>query len=197
HVAELQRFGGEYLHSHDYKVPEPYVGKRICVVGIGNSACDIASDVCVTSPRCVLVARSGVLILPKLLFGRAFTDITAQIQRPGGPRPLRRRITRLHTWLAHGDLARLGFKRPEALTHVTSSATVVTDIAYRRIEVKQGIAAIDGRTIRFDDGTAEAFDVLIAATGYRIDLDLMAPGVVDVQDNRLDLYMRIVPPGWP
>ena len=196
-IAELQRFNGEYLHSHDYKAPEPYVGKRICVVGIGNSACDIASDVCVTSPRCVLVARSGVLILPKLLFGRAFTDITAQIQRPWIPRPLRRRITRFLTWLAHGDLTRIGFKRPETLTHVTSNATVVTDIAYRRIEVKGGIAQIEGRTIRFDDGTAEEFDVLIAATGYRIDLDIMQPDIVNADDNQLGLYMRIVPPGWP
>jgi dimethylaniline monooxygenase (N-oxide forming) len=196
-IPELQRFGGEYLHSHHYKAPEPYVGKRICVVGIGNSACDIASDVCVTSPRCVLVARSGVLILPKLLFGRAFTDITARIQRPWIARPLRRRITRFLTWLAHGDLTRLGFKRPDALTHVTSNATVVTDIAYRRIEVKNGIDAVEGRTIRFEDGTAETFDVLIAATGYRIDLDFMAPGTVRAEDNRLHLYMRIVPPDWP
>jgi hypothetical protein len=196
-IPQLQRFGGEYLHAHHYKAPEPYVGKRICVVGIGNSACDIASDVCVTSPRCVLVARSGVLILPKLLFGRAFTDITAQIQRPWIPRPLRRRITRFLTWLAHGDLTRLGFKRPDALTHVTSNATVVTDIAYRRIEVKNGIAAVEGTTIRFADGTAEEFDVLIAATGYRIDLDLIPRDIVDPADNQLGLYMRIVPPGWP
>jgi hypothetical protein len=196
-IPELACFGGEYLHAHNYKEPEPYVGKRICVVGIGNSACDIASDVCVTSPRCVLVARSGVLILPKLLFGRAFTDITAQIQRPWIPRSLRRRITRVLTWLAHGDITRLGFKRPETLTHVTSNATVVTDIAYRRIEVKNGITAVEGRTIRFVDGTAEEFDVLIAATGYRIDLDLIPRQIVDAEDNQLGLYLRIVPPDWP
>lgn len=197
HAPELQAFGGEYLHAHDYKEPEPYIGKRICVVGIGNSACDIASDVCVTSPRCVLIARSGVLILPKLMFGRAFTDITARIQRPWIPRRLRRRITRFLTWLAHGDLTKLGFKRPTELTHVTSNATVVTDIAYRRIAVKQGISAVEGRTIRFVDGTAEEFDVLIAATGYRIDLDFIPPEVLHVEDNRLELYMRIVPPRWP
>jgi cation diffusion facilitator CzcD-associated flavoprotein CzcO len=197
HAPELQRFGGEYLHAHDYREPEPYVGKRVCVVGIGNSACDIASDVCVTSPRCVLVARSGVLILPKLLFGRAFTDITARIQRPWIPRAVRRRITRLLTWLAHGDITKLGFRRPDALTHVTSNATVVTDITYRRIEVKQGISGIDGRTIRFADGTSGEFDVLIAATGYLIDLDFIPPEVLRFADNRLELYMRIVPPGWP
>ncbi|HTP97390.1 MAG TPA: NAD(P)-binding domain-containing protein [Burkholderiales bacterium] len=197
HVPELQRFGGEYLHAHDYREPEPYVGKRICVVGIGNSACDIASDVCVTSPHCVLVARSGVLILPKLMFGRAFTDITARIQRPWIPRGLRRRITRLLTWLAHGDMTRLGFKPSTEITHTTSNATVVTDIAYRRIAVKQGIATIEGRAIRFVDGTSAEFDVLIAATGYRIDLDILPRQVLEVTDNRLELYMRIVPPEWP
>lgn len=196
-VPELKAFGGEYLHSHHYEEPEPYVGKRICVVGVGNSACDIASDVCVTSPRTVLVARSGVVILPKLLFGRAFTDITAKVQRPWIPRKLRQRITRFLAWLAHGDIAALGFKRPGELTHVTSNATVVTDIAYRRIAVKQGIEAVDGRTIRFSDGTAEELDVLIAATGYEIDLDFVPPHVVSVEGNELDLYMRIVPPGWP
>lgn len=196
-VPEFQAFGGEYLHSHAYREPEPYVGKRICVVGVGNSACDIASDVCVTAPRCVLVARSGVVVLPKLMFGRAFTDITAKIQRPWIPRALRRRLVKFLVWLAHGDMADLGFKPPTELTHVTSNATVCTDIAYRRIEVKHGIEAVNGKTLRFVDGNEEEFDVLIAATGYEIDLDFMPPEVLKVEGNELDLYMRIAPPEWP
>lgn len=197
HSPDLQRFGEGYLHAHDYREPEPFVGKRICVVGVGNSACDIASDVCVTSRRTVLVARSGVVILPKLMFGRAFTDITAKIQRPWIPRKLRQKLIGFLVWLAHGDMAALGFKRSSTLSHVTSNATVTTDIAYRRIFVKQGIESVDGHTIRFVDGAEEEFDTLIAATGYRIDLDLLPPDVVRVTDNRLDLYLRIVPPGWP
>lgn len=197
HVPELEAFGEGYLHAHDYREPEPFVGKRICVVGVGNSACDIASDVCVTSRATVLVARSGVTILPKLLFGRPFTDITAQIQRPWIPRKLRQKLVRALVWLAHGDMAKLGFKRSNTLSHVTSNGTVTTDIAYRRIGVKQGIEAVDGHTIRFADGSEAEFDTLIAATGYRIDLDMLPANVVRVADNRLDLYMRIVPPGWP
>lgn len=197
HVPQLQAFGGEYLHSHHYREPERFVGRRVCVVGVGNSACDIASDLCVTSPGTVLVARSGVVILPKLLFGRAFTDITARIQHPLIPRALRSRITRALVWLAHGDMARLGFKAPEALTHVTSNATIVTDIAYRRVAVKQGIERIDGRTLHFVDGSAAEFDVLIAATGYRIALDFLPDEVLKVENNVLPLYLRIVPPGWP
>lgn len=197
HVAELEAFGEGYLHAHYYREPAAFVGKRICVVGVGNSACDIASDVCVTSKRTVLVARSGVTILPKLLFGRPFTDITAQIQRPWIPRNLRQRMVRALVWLAHGDMTKLGFKRSDTLSHVTSNGTVTTDIAYRRIFVKQGIEEVDGHSVRFVDGSVEEFDTLIAATGYQIDLDMLPPDVVRVEDNRLDLYMRMVPPGWP
>ena len=47
------------------------------------------------------------------------------------------------------------------------------------------------------DGTSGDFDVLIAATGYEIDLDIVSPKVLQVADNKLDLYMRMAPPGWP
>ncbi|MGK0170475.1 MAG: dimethylaniline monooxygenase (N-oxide forming), partial [Gammaproteobacteria bacterium] len=137
---------------------------------------------------------SGVMVLPKLMFGHAFTDITAKVQRPWIPRSVRRRITRFLAWLAHGDTTKLGFKPPDVLTHVTSNATVVTDIAYRRIEVKHGIERIDGQRIEFVDGTADDFDVLIAATGYEIDLDFIDPKVLTVENNTLDLYMRMVAP---
>ncbi|HVB68723.1 MAG TPA: NAD(P)-binding domain-containing protein [Acetobacteraceae bacterium] len=196
-VSMLAGFGAGYLHSHHYREPEPFVGQRVCVVGVGNSACDIASDICVTSARTVLVARSGAVILPKLMFGRAFTDITAKIQRPWIPRALRQRVTRFLAWLAHGDITKLGFKPPGELVHTTSNATVVTDIAYRRITVQQGIESVEGKRIRFSDGSEEEFDALIAATGYRIDLDFIPPEVVQVVDNRLDLYLRIIPPDWP
>ena len=191
-------FEGEYVHAFDYREPEPYVGKRICIVGVGNSACDISGDVCATAARCVLVARSGVLIVPKLLFGLPFTDITAKIQRPQLPGWLRRKLIGWLVWMAHGDMRKLGFKALEGeRAHITSNGTIVTDIAYNRITVKHGIDKIDGKTLHFVDGTAEEFDVLIAATGYLIDLDYLSRDVVPLEDNRLDLYKRMVQPDWP
>ena len=198
HVPEFRdNFTGEYVHSHYYREPEPFVGKRICVVGVGNSGCDIVSDVCVTSPRCVLVARSGVLVLPKLLFGVPFTDITNMLQKGWIPEWLRSRLVAFMTRIVHGDMTKLGFKPLTARAHVTSNATVVNHIAYRRIVVKQGIEKIEGRTIHFVDGTAEEFDTLIAATGYLIDLPFLSPDIIPIRDNSVDLYQRIVPPGWP
>lgn len=198
HVSLFQdEFQGEYLHSHYYDEPEDYVGKRVCVVGVGNSACDIASDLCVTSKRCVIVARSGVMILPKLIFGKPFTDLSMRLQRPWIPYGVRRRLIQMMTWLVHGDMQQLGFKKPDKRVHTTSNGTIVTDIAYRRITVKQGIEQIRGKRIFFADGSDDEFDVLIGATGYTTDLSFIAGGVVEQDDNQIDLFQRIVPPASP
>lgn len=189
-------FTGAYLHSHDYKEPAPYIGKRICIVGVGNSACDIAGDLCATAPDCVLVARSGVLVLPKLFCGVPFTDITRALSKPWIPAALRRRLVGWLTYLIHGDMRKLGFKKLQGhRAHVTSNGTIVTDIAYSRVRVKQGIERIDGRRIHFSDGSRADFDVLIAATGYLIDLPFISRDLVPLQDNQLDLYLRMVQPG--
>lgn len=197
HVPELQAFSGQYLHAHNYNAPEPFVNQRICIVGVGNSACDIAGDVCVNSQSCVMVARSGVLILPKLIFGRPFTDLSSALQRPWIPYTARRLLIRAMTWIVHGDMQKLGFRKPDRRVHTTSNGTIVTDIAYRRIQVKQGIKNIDGKRITFIDGTSKEFDVLIAATGYLTELPFLDPEIVSVNDNVMDLYQRIVPPDWP
>lgn len=197
HAPELRdKFAGQYLHSHDYREPEPFVGKRICVIGVGNSACDIASDVCVTSARTVMVARSGVMIAPKLIFGRPFTDVTLKLYRRWVPDWLRRRLIAFLVYLVHGRMTDLGFKPLTRRAHPTTSAVLIQHIAYRRVTVKQGIERIEGKRIYFSDGTDEEFDVMIAATGYLIDLPFIPSSIVPIKDNAVDLYKRICAPDW-
>ena len=74
---------------------------------------------------------------------------------------------------------------------------MVSDIAYDRIFVKQGIDGVEGKTLHFADGAAEEFDVLIAATGYLIELPFLSPDVAPIENNGVKLYKRIVPPDWP
>ena len=190
-------FTGQYLHSHYYREPAPFVGKRVCIVGVGNSALDISGDVCATAGRCVLVARSGALIMPKYLFGIPGTDLTMLIQRPWLPGWLRRRLLRTVAWLAHGDQTKLGFRPMTERTHATSNGTIINDVLYQRVEIKHEIDAIEGNRIRFSDGSEEEFDTIIAATGYLIDLQHISDQVVKVVKNRLNLYKRMVAPGWP
>jgi len=198
HVPEFRNgFTGTYMHSHDYKEPEPMVGKRVCVIGIGNSAVDVASDVCVNAKRCVLVARSGVWIAPKIVFGVAFTDLTDWFMKPWMPAWLRKKLLVFLIWCVHGKPERLGLPPVTERVHATSSGTVVNDIAYRRIEVKHGVDRIEGRKIRFTDGTSDEFDVLVAATGYLIDLPFLSEDIVPRANNRIRLWKRVIPPEWP
>lgn len=189
-------FTGEYLHSHYYKEPAPFVGKRVCVVGVGNSALDIASDLATVTPRLVLVARSNAFIFPKLVFGRPFWDVVKGLYKPWVPAAVRNRIVRALVWIVQGEMSALGFPATAKKVHATSNANIVNHIRYQRVIVKQGIERIDGRRIVFSDGSAEEFDTLIAATGYLIDIDFMDRKVIEPRDNALDLYMRMVPPGW-
>jgi dimethylaniline monooxygenase (N-oxide forming) len=195
-VEAFKAFGGEYLHSHYYKEPQPFVGKRVCVVGVGNSALDIASDLATTAERVVMVARSAPLIIPKLLFGRPFWDTIQPFYKPWVPAFVRNAVLKSLVYVVQGRMKDLGFPKPTKRVHATSNANIVNLIHYRYVHVKQGIERLEGKRITFADGTSEEIDTLIAATGYLLDLDFVPPDVVPIVENGLDLYMRIVPPTW-
>lgn len=197
HDAMLSAFEGQYLHSHYYKSPEPFVGKRVCIVGAGNSGCDIASDLATVTPRTVLVARSGAQIAPKLLFGIPFTDVTMHLTHPLIPEVVVRLLTKAIIRVVHGPMERLGFKPLKGRAHALSNATIVQHIAYRRVQVKHDVMKVDGTRIVFSDGTEEEFDTLIAATGYDIEFPFLEEDILSVHSNVVDLYNRMIVPEWP
>ena len=190
-------FRGEYLHSSDYRAPDAFVGKRVCIVGGGNSAVDIASDICTTAARTVLVARSPVIIMPHFVFGRSIGDIGAHLQHPFIPAALRRKVISWLIYAVHGKMTSLGFKPLKHRVHATISSTIVQDIMFDRVAVKQGISLIDGSFVSFVDGSREEFDCIIAATGFVTEFPFLPPEIVQSTEPQLNLYKRIIMPGWP
>jgi dimethylaniline monooxygenase (N-oxide forming) len=190
-------FTGQLLHSHYYRDPVDFVGKRVCIIGAGNSACDIAADICVTAARTVMAVRSGATILPKLIFGIPTTQITTKLARPWIPIAFTRWVNKLITKVVHGKLSQVGSADPNHITHPTSNATLISHIAYRRVSVKPGIEKVEGKTIVFTDGSSEDFDVLIPATGYRIALPMIDPNLFAWRDDWAPLYKRVVPVDLP
>lgn len=190
-------FGGEYLHAHDYRVPEPFRGKRVLVVGAGNSALDIASDICPVTAQTTLSARSPVLVMPRMMFGVPISRILAKVEKPWLPWPVARRIRELLTQVVHGRMEQWGFVTPTTRTHPASHPSIMGHIAWDRIAVRPGIAAVRGTQVEFVDGSVEAFDTMIAATGYEVDLPFLDEQVSPVRERRVELYRRIVSPSWP
>lgn len=193
-----QVFTGELLHSSAYRAPEAFVGKRVCIIGAGNSAVDIASDICTTAARTVIVARSGVFVMPHTVMGRSIGDLNHRyLQKPWIPSGLRRRIIGLLVHIVHGRMTDHGFKPLKHRVHATISSTIIQDIIFKRVQVKNGIQSIEGDTVRFDDGSSEQFDSVIAATGFTTEFPFLSAEIIKPVGSRLDLFKRIVSPDWP
>lgn len=163
------KFSGDYLHSKDYKNPDQLKGKRVLVIGGGNSACDVASEAARVGASCHLSMRSGVWFLPKTFMGKPLTDIS-MIQYL--PLNLQRSVLKLLLKTSYGDYEDYGLPKPDYEIfdkHPTISTEVLHYIKHGRIQPKPDVRRFDGKTVIFKDGTQENFDVIVAATGFYLD----------------------------
>lgn len=194
HPAWRDQFSGEYLHSHSYRVPEPFRGKRVLVVGMGNSAVDIAADICTVTQSTTVSARSPVLVMPRMLFGVPTSRVLGRLEKPWMPWPVRRTIREVLTRIVHGRMEQWGFVTPKTRTHPTSHPSLMSHFVWDRIRARPGIRGVRGMEVEFSDGRVETFDTIIAGTGYSVDLPFLAPESSPLDGHRLDLFLRVVHP---
>lgn len=194
---EVKDFTGEYLHAHDYRAPEPFAGKRVMVIGPGNSGVDVAADICALTEHTVLCARSPVLIMPRMMFGKPQSRTLVLLEKPWVPWPVRIWTRAVLTRIFHGRMEQWGFRTPKTRTHPISHPTLISHMAWGRITAKPGIRSVQGREVTFVDGTSDRFDAIIAATGYVTTFPYLAQDKWPLQGTRPVLYNRVVHPTMP
>ena len=195
------RFDGPVIHSHEYIDPFDPIdlkGKRVLVVGIGNSAVDIASELSNRglAGRLVLSTRRGAHVVPKYLFGRPVDQIVET--NPYIPLALQRKAAALLVRLVVGRVENFGMPTPdhEILTaHPTVSSDLLQRVGNGDIIVKPNVAELRGDRVEFTDGTDEPIDAIIYATGYKIRFPFFDPEFLSAPDNVLPLFKRIFVPG--
>jgi cation diffusion facilitator CzcD-associated flavoprotein CzcO len=193
-------FEGEQMHAHDYKEPDVLEGKRVLVLGIGNSATDIAVESSRFADATFLAMRRGAWIIPKYLKGRP-TDELGNALTSRLPLPLLRVFYKRALKLAAGLPQDFGLPEPDhklAEAHPTISSDVLPRIGHGDITVKPNIDCFPGeRLVRFLDGSEEEVDLAIYCTGYKISFPFFNAGLIDAPDNRIPLYRRVVSPEHP
>ncbi len=192
-------FEGQTLHSRVYRNPHGLEGQNVLVVGIGNSAVDIACDVSRVTRRTFLSSRRSAHIIPRFIWGRP-TDQWVSPLTSRLPLGIQRLFFRTLLKLSLGDQRRYGVPEPDfklLQSHPTLSSELPLRVALGEVIVKPDVAELAGRQVRFEDGTQEPVDVIIYATGYRVSFPFFEQGFLCVRDNRLDLYGRVVDPRHP
>lgn len=196
-------FDGPMLHSHAYNDPFSPVemrGKNIVVVGMGNSAMDIASEL---SQRPIakqlwVSARRGVWVLPKYMNGHPADKAVM----PGWmPRKLGLSLARSGIKKSIGAMEDYGLPKPDhepLEAHPSVSGEFLTRAGCGDVKFKPAIKALEGKRIRFEDDSVEEVDVLLFATGYDMKFPFFDdPDLVPDADHRLPLYKRMMHPDMP
>jgi dimethylaniline monooxygenase (N-oxide forming) len=187
-------FSGKVMHAHDYKTPEGMEDKNVLVLGIGNSATDIAVETSRFSRMTFLAMRRGAHVIPKYLQGKPTdelgTELTSRlplaVQRAAYARLLK---------TAQGPMESYGLPKPDHKlleAHPTISSDLLPRIGHGRVTVKPNIERLEGDRVRFVDGSAEPVDVIIFCTGYKITFPFFSPDFIRAEDNRIPLYRRVV-----
>jgi cation diffusion facilitator CzcD-associated flavoprotein CzcO len=183
----MNDYAGRLMHSVDYQTGRDFAGQRVLVIGSGNSGSEIAADLAEQGAAFVANSiRTPPPVVPRDAFGTP-VQLFGIVMTPLPPQ-IADRIGSFIARLVMGDLSRYGVK-PAAWQPFTRHRIPIIDVGWvkelkrGRIHICPNIARFTATGVVYDDGREEAFDVVIAATGFKTGLpDLLE--MPDVLDER-------------
>jgi cation diffusion facilitator CzcD-associated flavoprotein CzcO len=194
-------FSGESIHSHHYidpRTPLDLSGKRILVVGLGNSAADIAVELSskALQNEVTLSTRSSAWIVPKYMYGLPADKYFAT--SPHIPLAWQRKVIQKMQFMTGSNPELYGLPKPNHKffeAHPTQSVELPLRLGSGDVIPKPNISLLDGSTVHFEDGTSADFDVIVYATGYNITFPFFDESFVSAPGNQIRLFKRMFKPG--
>lgn len=187
-------FDGELLHTSAYKSARQFTGKRVLIVGAGNSGCDIAVDAVHYAQSIDMSVRRGYYFVPKYVFGIPADTVGGKLRLPPW---LKQKIdSTILKWFT-GDPVRFGFPQPAYKmyeSHPVVNSLILYHLGHGDARIRADIARIDGHTVHFKDGTQGEYDMVLAATGYQLHYPFIADQLLNWQGMAPQLYLNIFAP---
>jgi hypothetical protein len=190
-------FAGEQLHAHAYVDNSLFANRNVVILGMGNSAMDIAVESSYVAANTYLSARHGAWIIPKYIFGKPLDQLP---NNPRIPFAIRQRMIHQTIKTITGPPERYGLPKPDhkfGEAHPTVSGRILDRIAHGTITPKPNIAALEGARVRFSDDSIVDADVVVYCTGYRITFPFFDPNFISAPDNHIELFRRVFHPDIP
>jgi NADPH-dependent 2,4-dienoyl-CoA reductase/sulfur reductase-like enzyme len=187
-------FDGVQMHAHHYVDNADMRDKRVVVLGMGNSAMDIAVEASQVAGKVFLAARRGAHVIPKYLFGRPLDQMGLS---PRVPWAIRQKVLEAIIKATTGDMERYGLPKPDHRigdAHPTISSEILSRLYHGEITPKPNIARLEGDSIRFADGSVERADVVVYCTGYKVTFPFFDEDFLSAPDNDLPLFRRVFHP---
>ncbi|XP_073100816.1 indole-3-pyruvate monooxygenase YUCCA8 isoform X2 [Elaeis guineensis] len=170
-----EEFKGSMLHSSEYKSGKEYKGKRVLVVGCGNSGMDLCLDLCEHGAMPFMSVRSAVHVLPREMFGTSTFGLAMKLLKWLPLRMVDRFLLTVARMVI-GNTEKYGLKRPELgpleLKNITGKTPVLdvgalTLIRNGRIQIVLEVESLTSNGAKFVDGREMGYDSVVFATGYR------------------------------
>ncbi|XP_053376257.1 flavin-containing monooxygenase 5-like [Mercenaria mercenaria] len=195
----LSRFTGTTLHSHGYKENSKFVGKKVVVVGIGNSAVDIAVDLSHVASQVYLSTRRGAWVISRMGFWGLPADAMANnrflFSLPHSA--LEWSVEKMANFRFDHESYGLKPMHRALQAHPTINDELPYRIMTGALRVKPNIHHFNENSVQFDDGSVEDIDTVIFATGYEYKIGIVDESVTKVEGNKTSLYKYMFPPQAP
>lgn len=186
----LDTFSGRIIHSAEYHSTAEFVGKRVLVVGAGNSGVDIVADAAFFADTARLSTRRGYYFFPKFTHGIPTPDLLAgNIPDAELPAELQGKTfeEKLQVVIEGvGDVTNFGLPAPDhafGQTHPIMNSQVLHALAHGLLQHRPDIVGVSGSTVAFSDGRSEDFDVIVFATGYDVFVPWLDEGVLHYENG--------------
>lgn len=187
-------FTGELIHAAQYREATQFAGKKVLIVGAGNSGCDIAVDAVHHATLCDLSMRRGYYFVPKYVFGKPADTMGGSIKLP---MPIKRFVDGFILKWFVGDPQKYGFPKPDYKlyeSHPVVNSLVLYHAGHGDLSIRPDIDRFDGKTVHFKDGSNAEYDMILAATGYKLDYPFIDKSLLNWQGDAPHLYLNCIHP---